>query len=136
MVITFAFAGDFYFENLEFDDEVTCSIDTIEDFTSDLMDVGNITKVPTSFTITHILVPASDSVDCNISLSFSNDKSNWYSYGDIDTVDLGSVAASSGATVIGKLTLTTVPDYKFFKVNVASNTVDTFSVKLQKSIKY
>jgi hypothetical protein len=135
-VFAFAFAGDFYFKNLEFTAGTICEIDTIETFDSDAERVGIKNQMPTSLTITHILVPASDSVDCNISLSFSNDQTNWYSYGDIDTVDLGSVAASSGATVIGKFTITTIPDYEWFKVNIASNTVDTFSEQLQKSINY
>jgi len=139
MVITFAFAGDFYFKNLEVDDEVTCNIDTIENVTTDIASVGNKNQAPTSFTITHIVAPTSDSVRCHFALWLSNDKSNWYSYGNIDSIE---IANSADATIIGNSTITTIPDYKFFKVTIqsfrpaSSTKLDTFSVKLQKSIKY
>jgi len=128
MVITFAFAGDFYFKNLEVDDEVTCNIDTIENFTTDIASVGNKNQAPTSFTITHIVAPTSDSVRCHFALWLSNDKSNWYSYGNIDTVE---VANSADATIIGNSTITTIPDYKFLKLTIQSLLDQLTSTKLR-----
>ncbi|MEA1981653.1 MAG: hypothetical protein U9N54_11880 [candidate division Zixibacteria bacterium] len=142
LFITFLFAGDWNYQNMKFSGGYTASIDTIENFYSYTYEVGNGKLLPTSFTITHILQPDTstinygDSVDCVISLDFTNDGTYWYSYGNIDTIDLDSATVAGMSQVIGKATITTIPDYRYFRAKITSNTVDTFSVKLQKSVEF
>ena len=133
-----ASAGDWGYENVEGASGTLFSFDTIEAFYSTTMEVSNGKKIPTSFFITHWLTPdtstasTGDSVDFHISLDYSNDRTNWYSFGDIDTVDLDNTAVSTEAQVNGSVGVTPY-DFRYMRLQLQSNTVDTFSVFLQKS---
>jgi len=127
------FGGDWKFENITGSAGETFSFDTIEVFLTNTFEVGNNKALPSVFTITHFLTPTSDSVDFHIRLDYTNDKTNWYTYTDIDTVDASSPA--SGTVIDGHANATILP-FRYFRLQLQSNTVDTFSVKLQKSINF
>jgi len=142
LIIGAAFAGDWLYEDVKFASGDYQSFDTIESFYSLTYEVGRGKKLPQTLTITHKVVPDTstenlgDSVDCVISLDYSNDKSIWYTYGAIDTIDLDSATVAAETVTIGTKSNYPILDYRYFRLKVTSNTVDTFTVQLQKSVEF
>jgi hypothetical protein len=133
----FLFASDWLYEDLKFSGGDIQSLDTIESFYTLTSDVGRGNKLPETMTILHKIVPTSgDSVNCTISIDYSNDKSIWYAAGNIDTVLVDSTGVAAGTTTIGLVTIYPVLDFRYFRLKAQSNTVDTFSIQLQKSVKF
>jgi hypothetical protein len=131
--------GDWGFENVTSATGTLFSFDTIEAFYSTTMDVANGKVIPAYLQITSFLTPdtatkaeAGDTVNFRIAIDYSNDRSNWWSYGNIDTVALDSATVS--ACGLNDNSVQIEPQaFRYFRLYLQSMTVDTFEVYLQKS---
>ena len=124
------FAGDWGFENVTNATGTLFSFDTIEAFYSNTMDVANGKLIPAYLQITNFITPTSvDTVNFRIRIDYSNDKSNWWSYGDIDTVAIG---ASAGVENVNSVQIEPQA-FRYIRLYLQSITADTFTVYLQKS---
>jgi len=141
-IVGVVFAGDWLYEDMKFSSGQIQSFDTIESFYTMSYDVGRGKKLPSSLTITNIVVPdtsteaTGDSVNCVISLDYSNDKSIWYESGAIDTILLTNTQVQTEGTFIDTKINYPILDYRYFRLKVQSMTVDTFTIQLQKSAEF
>ena len=133
------FAGDWGFENVTNATGTLFSFDTIEAFYSNTMDVANGKKIPAYLQITSFVTPdtttkaeTGDTVNFRIAIDYSNDRSNWWSYGNIDTVALDSTQVSDGDLNVNSLQFKPQA-FRYFRLSLQSMTADTFTVYLQKS---
>jgi hypothetical protein len=135
----FAFGGGWGYEDIEGSSGTLFSFDTIEAFYTNTYDIANGKVIPAYLQLTSFLTPdssakaeAGDTVNFRIAIDYSNDRSNWWSYGNVDTVALDSTQCSD--MDLNDNSVQFKPQaFRYFRLSLQSMTVDTFEVYLQKS---
>jgi len=147
LIISFVFAGDWRYEDMKFSSGLSQVFDTIESFYTLTYEVGRGKELPSTLTITNIVVPdtstksTGDSVRCIIFLDLTNGKNSvgatyWYEYGAIDTITLTNTQVQTEGTFVDTKINYPILDYRYFRLKIQSMTVDTFTVQLQKSMEF